>query len=43
MGDFIVGDKVCLGVVSTSRQLIPPVISQSSLIDETLGEGIYNN
>ena len=41
MGHIIVGDKVYLGMVSTSSP--PPVISQSSLIDEILGEGIYNN
>ena len=40
MGDIIVGDKVYLGMVSTSSP--PPVISQSSLVDKIPMEGTYN-
>ena len=35
-------DKVCLGGGSTSRPLACDK-SQSSQVDETLGEGIYGN
>ena len=40
-GGVIVCDKVCLGVVSTSR-LLSCDKSQSRLVDETSGEGIYD-
>ena len=39
MGGMIVCDKVCLDVVWTFSVLL----SQFSLVDETPGEGIYDN
>ena len=38
----MVCDKVCLGVMSTSS-LLTGDKSQSSLVDESPWEGIYNN
>lgn len=40
-GDMTVYDKVCLGVVSTSS-LLSYGKHQSSLVDETPGEGSYD-
>ena len=42
IGDIIVCNKVCLGVVWISR-LLPCEDSQSSLVDETPWEGIYDS
>ena len=42
MGGVTVCDRVCLSVVSTSS-LLSCDKNQSSLVDETPGEGIYNN
>ena len=42
VGDMTAFDKVCLGVVSTFI-LLPCDKSQSTLIDETLGQGIHDN
>ena len=41
MGGKTVCNKVCPGVVSTPAS--SPVTSQSSLVDETPGKGIYDN
>lgn len=42
MRSVIVCEKVCLGAVLTSHLLLC-VRSQSSLVDETLGEGTNDN
>ena len=41
MGSMMVCDKVCLAVVSTASLL--PVMSQSSLVDETPRKEIYDS